>query len=902
MNGKVLSNNDSFLFAYAGVGGKSEKRKFQAKSYEPYNTHQIGLGSNFNPMLSVGLGDLFIDFNNLGASYSNLGHSFSLPSDVPFMSPQAQQLLAGPTPWQFESMEIYVETTNNVHYKTNMRALNLLIASLVVSDPATTAELHRLILDCAKLNHRAVQIEMLQILDYPETDDLTKFEIAKLQLTFSHPGYDFIPYHPPSKPLVKVGRHQLTQSSVDANADLRGKANPVFSPSQTASKSKGKERADDRERGRAAVPTISLGEESPSQSPAVATCHTLKMMVASDSSATKAGTGNNVALTHIVLHPNPDLEPETILIPPSPRSVKEIVPAPVLALAPPQTIWEWKNDNSGVGLKFTPFDQKTTALIEAAFQTFNTNSTARTLTLTHGFFGNTPGGYTIDFVSMEQTKVKTNYKRKVQRRVVTPKAPKLPTPPPSPRARRVYPHVKRTFLFFASDSPLIDYQKFSTLEKYRDLCPSPTSCFESDFALSSDELRQGISAVSVETTEVEQENEELEQEREQLERHQWYENQPDPAEPKESLPLDSDSASESQSVVGEVDALIRLLDRVDIDVDNALDDKTNSNGSSDSWSDEGESTSSTAITTSEERVYTRVKSGYPCAIIADVEWDEEREAVLFVPVHAPYLHIVCIGESDTHFSPQSFEFVGYCPEDNNGVPLAAGKSPLVGVCPPFPRASRKREYPFDHVEPFSPGVLDFLGRNKGRNSIWKNPATALKLALSHPLHNKATMSAENVIRQSGGVQTFFGAKTTPLWFSIDLGPKCSLRATAFSLRHGYNSPNSYPKDLVLEASHNYQTWVPIKVVSGNPFKGAFDEKSFLFGGQKVAYRYWRVLQKGNYAMNSPTAIGKPLFCVSGFELYGTLLDEDGVVVVGADFGTAVKECRAKIVSQFVSTG
>lgn len=59
-----------------------------------------------------------------------------------------------------------------------------------------------------------------------------------------------------------------------------------------------------------------------------------------------------------------------------------------------------------------------------------------------------------------------------------------------------------------------------------------------------------------------------------------------------------------------------------------------------------------------------------------------------------------------------------------------------------------------------------------------------------------------------------------------------------------------------------------------------------------------MLQKGNYALNNPTAPGAPFFCVSGFELYGTLSDDEGLVI-GTDFKDTVAACREKIVRRFI---
>lgn len=94
-----------------------------------------------------------------------------------------------------------------------------------------------------------------------------------------------------------------------------------------------------------------------------------------------------------------------------------------------------------------------------------------------------------------------------------------------------------------------------------------------------------------------------------------------------------------------------------------------------------------------------------------------------------------------------------------------------------------------------------------------------------------------MLLQSGGVLTYFGGNI-PQWFSIDLGEHRSLCATGFALRHGYNAANSYARNFKLEASHTGITWYTVKDVPGNPFQGAFDEKSWTFAGQtRTSFRF-----------------------------------------------------------------
>jgi len=70
--------------------------------------------------------------------------------------------------------------------------------------------------------------------------------------------------------------------------------------------------------------------------------------------------------------------------------------------------WLWNNDKGG----FSPFDTKTTLMMELAWNENNSGSCK----LTHGNFAKTSGGYIIDFNKMEQINVQTSFGRRVQRR------------------------------------------------------------------------------------------------------------------------------------------------------------------------------------------------------------------------------------------------------------------------------------------------------------------------------------------------------------------------------------------------------------------------------------------------------------------------------------------------------
>jgi len=79
------------------------------------------------------------------------------------------------------------------------------------------------------------------------------------------------------------------------------------------------------------------------------------------------------------------------------------------AFLPTLVEWVWNNDRGG----FTAFDTQTALMIEIAYN----KDKFGTCHLTHGFYGESPGGYLIDFQKMLQFKVQTGFYRIVQRRM-----------------------------------------------------------------------------------------------------------------------------------------------------------------------------------------------------------------------------------------------------------------------------------------------------------------------------------------------------------------------------------------------------------------------------------------------------------------------------------------------------
>jgi hypothetical protein len=70
--------------------------------------------------------------------------------------------------------------------------------------------------------------------------------------------------------------------------------------------------------------------------------------------------------------------------------------------------WCWLNDDGG----FTNYDEETSMILERGYQ----KSPEKILLLEHGFFGQSPGGYHVDFGTMTQTKVSTGFLRHIKRK------------------------------------------------------------------------------------------------------------------------------------------------------------------------------------------------------------------------------------------------------------------------------------------------------------------------------------------------------------------------------------------------------------------------------------------------------------------------------------------------------
>jgi len=252
------------------------------------------------------------------------------------------------------------------------------------------------------------------------------------------------------------------------------------------------------------------------------------------------------------------------------------------------------------------------------------------------------------------------------------------------------------------------------------------------------------------------------------------------------------------------------------------------------------------------------------------------EKPLKFAVRARYIHLRCFpreGSAPSRVSLNQVKFIGYTPSENNFAPPPLPKSipnvaKRLGLFDTKPKTLEfKYQSDFD-----TNGLLYWIGCDEGKSTVWTNPATQdktapkIKLTTSHKMYN-STMKIENTISRTPAV-TYFGG-STPQWLRLDM-MKYRIKLTYFTLRHGYNYPNSYMQDFVFSGSMDGVTWEQIYYSEDAIFTRGFDIASFPVKGQSKYYRYFQLLQRGRYSMGKATkaSAGAPYLCISGLELYG----------------------------------
>jgi ubiquitin-protein ligase len=187
-----------------------------------------------------------------------------------------------------------------------------------------------------------------------------------------------------------------------------------------------------------------------------------------------------------------------------------------------------------------------------------------------------------------------------------------------------------------------------------------------------------------------------------------------------------------------------------------------------------------------------------------------------------------------------------------------------------PVKNRVQTMTFKHQSDFDTrGILYHIATNGG-SEPYTNPSESgrVDLTLSHAELHSATMSKHNIIAHANSNATFWGG-STPQWFVVDLRSSW-VTVTAYSLRHGYTAANSFLREWEFAGSIDGQNWVTLHIGHDAPFTKGFDTETWAIKDCTDSYRYFRVLQRGNYSMGSSGSAGAPYMCIAGFELYGEL--------------------------------
>jgi hypothetical protein len=201
------------------------------------------------------------------------------------------------------------------------------------------------------------------------------------------------------------------------------------------------------------------------------------------------------------------------------------------------------------------------------------------------------------------------------------------------------------------------------------------------------------------------------------------------------------------------------------------------------------------------------------------------------------------------------------------------------------------------------GVLYWLGTNAGRK-VYENPSLepngSIKLEISAPRMSRAfKMARENIVAHSyTSSQPIYWGGVAPVWFSVDLGAERKLRPSAYTLRHGYHSGNSYLQNWEFQVSQDGTNWTTVHAGGKSGFSKAFDTKTFFIDASHSNVepsRFFRVLQRGNYGVSSSQTLsshGMPLMCIAGFELYGDLIQSGNSSVLETPAANSVNVLKA----------
>jgi hypothetical protein len=203
----------------------------------------------------------------------------------------------------------------------------------------------------------------------------------------------------------------------------------------------------------------------------------------------------------------------------------------------------------------------------------------------------------------------------------------------------------------------------------------------------------------------------------------------------------------------------------------------------------------------------------------------------------------------------------------------AAPSQIVDVGNHLGVKKRVKRFEYSGVDFDTNGLLYWIGTSEGEKTVWVNPVTtgAVSLTTSHPMYS-VSMKIEDIIGREGGSSCYWG-NSCPQYFMLDLKHR-RIRCNYFTLRHGYQAANSFIQNWSFSGSNDGINWTPLyeSLINDTPFTKPFETKSWPVPDPKDYFRFFRVLQTGNYSMGrGTTGGGSAYLCIAGFEVYGELL-------------------------------
>lgn len=169
----------------------------------------------------------------------------------------------------------------------------------------------------------------------------------------------------------------------------------------------------------------------------------------------------------------------------------------------------------------------------------------------------------------------------------------------------------------------------------------------------------------------------------------------------------------------------------------------------------------------------------------------------------------------------------------------------------------------------APGIIDWIGRGAGRQD-WQNPHASGDVVVSASSLCKGAL-ADLLSTQENEL---WSNDVPASWFCLDFGPKRTIIASHYTLRHGGNYRADSLRNWDIQGSEDGWKWEVLHSHRhDNSLSGPFAIASWEFPeNNSKRYRYFRCLQLGH---NSSS---RNFLVLSNIELYGKLFDSGSIDV------------------------